>query len=86
VSETAFAKTRATELQKALTNLAQKQANVRGAFCVAEANAVRGCHVLLLDDFYDSGATLAEATRVLLVAGAAEVYVLTVTKTIHSDQ
>jgi predicted amidophosphoribosyltransferase len=41
--------------------------------------------VLLLDDFFDSGATLAEATRVLLAADAAEVYVLTITKTIHAD-
>ena len=85
VSETALVKTRATELQKAMMNLAQKQANMRGAFCVAEANAVCGKHVLLLDDFYDSGATLVEATHVLLAAGAAEVYVLTVTKTIHAD-
>ncbi len=85
VNETTLVKTRATELQKTMTNLAQKQANVQGAFRVADANAVRGKHVLLLDDFFDSGATLAEATRVVQAAGAAEVYVLTVTKTIHAD-
>ncbi len=85
VSETALVKTRATELQKALTNLAQKQANVRGAFAITDANAVRGKCALLLDDFYDSGVTLTEATRVVLAAGAAEVSVLAVTKTIHAD-
>ncbi len=85
VSETALVKTRATRLQKEMTNLAQKQSNVQGAFGVVDPNAVRGKCVLLLDDFYDSGVTLAEATRVLLAAGAAEVYVLTVTKTIHAD-
>jgi ATP-dependent DNA helicase RecQ len=86
VNEAALVKTRATELQKAMTNLAQKQANVRGAFRVTDASVMRGRRILLLDDFHDSGATLAEATNVLLAAGAAEVYVLAVTKTIHSDQ
>ena len=85
VNESALVKTRATELQKAMTNLVQKQANVQGAFRVADANTVRGKRVLLLDDFYDSGATLAEATKTLLAAGAAQVGVLTVTKTIHAD-
>ena len=85
VNETALVKTRAIELQKAMTNLAQKQANIRGAFCVTDANPLRAKRVLLLDDFFDSGATLAEATRVALAAGAAEVCVLAVTKTIHGD-
>ena len=85
VIETALVKTRATRLQKEMTNLVQKQANVHGAFGIVDAGAVRGKRVLLLDDFYDSGMTLAEATRVLLAAGAAEVCVLTVTKTIHAD-
>jgi predicted amidophosphoribosyltransferase len=85
VNESALVKARATGMQKDMTNPAQKQSNVRGAFQVTDANAVRGKNILLLDDFYDSGATLAEATRVLLAAGAAEVNVVTVTKTIHSD-
>lgn len=85
VNETVLIKTRATELQKAMTNLVQKQANVRGAFAVTDAKPLRAKRVLLLDDFYDSGATLAEATRVVLAAGAAKVYVLVVTKTIHAD-
>ncbi|MBI4786447.1 MAG: RecQ family ATP-dependent DNA helicase [Chloroflexi bacterium] len=85
VHETALVKARATELQKAMTNVVQKQANMKGAFHVADAGAVRGKQILLLDDFYDSGATLGEATRVLLAAGAASVNVLTVTKTIHAD-
>jgi ATP-dependent DNA helicase RecQ len=85
VNETALVKTRATELQKAMTNLAQKQANVRGAYCVADAKAVCARRVLLLDDFFDSGATLSEATCVLLAADAAAVCVLAVTKTIHAD-
>lgn len=85
VSENALVKARVTGMQKDMTNLAQKQSNVRGAFQIADANATRGKRILLLDDFYDSGSTLAEATRVLLAAGTAEVCVLTVTKTIHAD-
>jgi ATP-dependent DNA helicase RecQ len=86
LNETALIKARATEPQKEKVNLAQKTDNVAGAFRIADADAVRGKRVLLLDDLYDSGATLNEATRALLAAGAREVCVLTVTKTIHSDQ
>ena len=85
VSETVLVKMRATRVQKEMTNLAQKQANVLGAFGITDANAVRGARVLLLDDFFDSGMTLAEATHILRAAGAADVCVLTVTKTIHTD-
>jgi predicted amidophosphoribosyltransferase len=35
---------------------------------------------------HDSGETLAEATRVLLRAGAADVMVLTLTTTIHTGR
>lgn len=80
----ALVKTRQTQPQKELTTLAQKRANVAGAFAV-QGN-VRGKRVLLVDDLYDSGATLEEATRVLRQAGAASVGVLTLTRTIHSDR
>ncbi len=76
-------KTRATELQKEMTALARKQANVAGAFALK--GSVRGWRLLLVDDLYDSGATLAEATRVLMRGGALSVVVLTLTKTIHAD-
>lgn len=85
VNEKALVKTRATKLQKAMTNLPQKQANVKGVFRILHPEAVRGKTILLLDDFYDSGATLAEATHTLLSAGAKSVCVLTLTKTIHTD-
>ena len=42
-------------------------------------------HLLVVDDLFDSGATLEEITRVLAHAGAASVCVLTLTRTIHSD-
>lgn len=77
-------KTRATQPQKEMTSLAQKQANVRGAFALR--GDLRGKHILLVDDLYDSGATLQEAARVLQRGGVASIVVLTLTKTIHSDR
>jgi len=78
-----LAKTRPTAQQKDMRTLAQKQANVAGAFALE--GQVRGKRLLVLDDLYDSGATLEEATRVLRQGGAVRVYVLTLTRTIHAD-
>ena len=85
LNDTALVKTRTTLPQKEMVNSAQKTSNVAGAFCVTDTNVVRAKRVLVLDDLYDSGATLAEATRALTTAGAQQVCVLTITKTIHSD-
>ncbi|MGH2592274.1 MAG: phosphoribosyltransferase family protein, partial [Anaerolineae bacterium] len=79
----ALVKTRATRPQKEMTALAQKQANVAGAFALK--GEVRGKRLILVDDLYDSGATLAEAARALTRGGAASLVVLTLTKTIHAD-
>ncbi len=76
-------KTRATQPQKEMTALAQKQANVAGAFALK--GDVRGKRLILVDDLYDSGATLAEAARVLARGRPAGLIVLTLTKTIHAD-
>ena len=76
-------RTRKTQPQKQMRTLAQKRANVAGAFTVS-AN-VRGQRVLVVDDLYDSGATLEETVRTLCRAGAENACVLTLTRTIHSD-
>jgi predicted amidophosphoribosyltransferase len=83
----ALAKTRVTAPQKELHTLAQKRANVAGAFTVTaeRLREVRGKRLLVLDDLYDSGATLEEVTRTLQRAGASAVMVLTLTRTIHAD-
>jgi len=78
-------KTRATRPQKEMRNLAQKQANVAGAFAVKGVSAMRGKRLQVLDDLVDSGMTMQEVTRVLLQAGAARVAVLALTKTIHAN-
>ncbi len=53
-----------------------------GAFSVARPGRVEGRCVLLLDDVMTTGATLAECTRVLLRAGAAEVQVAALARTL----
>lgn len=77
-------KTRRTRPQKELRSLAAKQSNVAGAFRLG--CSVRDQILLLVDDLYDSGATLCEAARTLQCGRPAAIIVLTLTKTIHSDQ
>jgi ATP-dependent DNA helicase RecQ len=76
-------KTRQTRPQKELQSLAQKRANVRGAFAIK--GQARGKRLLIMDDLYDSGATLEEAARMLKQAGATRLCVLALTSTIHAD-
>ena len=61
----------------------QKRDNVAGAF--AMNNDITGKQILLVDDLFDSGATLEEITRLLLKHKAAHVKVLTFTRTIHAN-
>ncbi|MEZ2348103.1 ComF family protein [Terriglobus sp. RCC_193] len=56
----------------------ERRENVRGAFRVR--GAVRGRHVLLVDDVYTTGATVTECTEVLLAAGAESVRVVTLAR------
>jgi predicted amidophosphoribosyltransferase len=79
-------KIRDTLPQKEMTNLAQKRANVSGAFAVSQADEVRGKCLMVLDDLLDSGMTMHEVARMLTLAGAARVVILVLTKTIHADE
>lgn len=53
--------------------------NVKGAFGVK--GDVTGLRIILVDDVVTTGASVAEATRLLLAAGAAEVLVLAISHT-----
>ena len=77
------AKSRPTSPQKEMHTLAQKQSNVASAFSVQ--SPVKGKRLMVVDDLFDSGATLLEIHRQLCRAGAVKVNVLTLTRTIHSD-
>ncbi|MGE5605495.1 MAG: ComF family protein [Bacteroidota bacterium] len=65
-----------TESQNMLQK-AERFANIRGAFRVTDTRLLSGARVLLIDDIFTTGATVSEASRVLMRAGALEVKVLT---------
>ena len=70
-----------TEPQVTLS-AAEREANVRGAFALADPAALRGKKIILLDDVYTTGSTVAECSRVLRKAGADEIYVITVARAV----
>ena len=60
--------------QSGITGDAQRRANVLGVYQARDAKILEGKRILLLDDVITTGATVGEAARVLLTAGAKEVY------------
>ncbi len=80
VREGALRRVRVTRPQTELS-AEDRRANVRGAFGLRRARQVAGTRVLLVDDIFTTGATVAECCRVLLAAGgASSVGVLTVAR------
>jgi len=70
---------RQTESQAGLSPR-QRRANLRGAFFVSDAEAVRGRHILLVDDILTTGATARACSKMLVEAGAASVRVATLAR------
>jgi ComF family protein len=58
----------------------ERSVNVRGAFTVRRPERAAGKRVLLVDDVYTTGSTLAECAATLLNAGAESVAVLTLAR------
>ena len=70
---------RSTKSQTKLTK-AQRIANVKGTFRVKRADELNKKSVLLIDDVFTTGATVDECSKVLLAAGAKEVFVMTLAR------
>lgn len=76
---TSLVRQRETVSQTGLTRH-QRRANVRGAFAVVRPQAVAGRNILLMDDVMTTGTTAGECARMLLRAGAKQVFVATVAR------
>jgi Phosphoribosyl transferase domain len=56
-----------------------------GAFCVKQAEKLRDCDVVLVDDVFTTGTTVSECARVLRRGGAARVFVATVARVLKAE-
>lgn len=65
--------------EQKMLSLRERAQNVKGAFAVK--GSVEGLHVILVDDVVTTGASTAEASKMLLAAGASSVTVLSVAHT-----
>lgn len=78
-------KLKITEAQKIPQNAILKKKNVKDAFTFANPDVLNGKSVLLLDDIYDSGATLNEIAKMLKENGARKVTPVVIAKTVGGD-
>ena len=61
----------------------ERSANVRGAFAVRKPERIADRRILLVDDVFTTGSTLAECAGVLMRAKAEAVAVLTLARAVH---
>ena len=80
-----LARIRETASQTGLTRH-QRRENVRGAFAVTRPERIRARDILVLDDVMTTGTTAGECARVLLRAGAKQVFVATLARAIREGQ
>ena len=78
-------KTENNPAQSQMQSAAQRRANVRGVYLPVDPQQWVGKQLLLVDDVVTTGSTLAECCRVLLTAGAAGVYCLTLAATRNTE-
>jgi competence protein ComFC len=64
--------------QAHIENRTERLKNIVGSFAVKNAEKIKGRNIILIDDITTTGATLSEAKKVLLAAGARAVIAFTV--------
>ena len=67
-------KVRHNRPQSGISGVAERRANVLGAYRELNRDAITGKRILLLDDILTTGATAGDCARVLLTNGAKEVH------------
>lgn len=78
-------KVRQTSEQKVYQNGWLKQDNVKDAFSYLSPEEVNGKRILLLDDIFDSGATMKEIGKLLTTMGAETIVPIAIAKTVGGD-
>lgn len=78
-------KTRQTEEQKVFENGYLKSENVSGAFSFNNPGVLEGKSILLVDDIFDSGATIKELGRLFTTFGVIKIAPIVIAKTVGGD-
>ena len=78
-------KQRVTSQQKVFENSYLKTDNVKNAFFYNEPSDIQGKSILLIDDIFDSGATIKEIGRYLTNLGASKIAPLVIARTVGGD-
>jgi ATP-dependent DNA helicase RecQ len=78
-------KARQTKEQKVFENGYLKSDNVSGAFTYSDPNEIIGRSVLLIDDIFDSGATIKEIGKLLTNFGAVKIAPIVIARTVGGD-
>ncbi len=78
-------KQRETSEQKVFENSYLKHDNVKDAFILKNSNEIEGKSVLLIDDIFDSGATIKEIGKYLSNLGAVQIAPLVIARTVGGD-
>ena len=78
-------KAKQTKEQKMFENGYLKTDNVSGAFTFVTPNDIKGKSILLVDDIFDSGATLKEIGRLLTNFGAVKIAPIVIARTVSGD-
>lgn len=63
----------------------ERMENVKGAYAAKDVALVKGKRILLVDDVYTTGSTIKECARMLTEAGAKEVILYTICKTVFKN-
>lgn len=72
--------------QSGMATSAERRANVLGAYALTDPAVIKGKRILLLDDVLTTGSTAGECARVLLTAGAKEVYLAALAAARHDKK
>jgi len=78
-------KCKVTKEQKIFENGFLKTDNVSGAFTFSTPNDIKGKSILIIDDIFDSGATLKEVGRLLTNFGAIKIAPIVIARTVGGD-